>query len=637
MDKSMIKKRGRPPITKDYPNPLQSPMAHSSMQVQKQGPRSFAKPLMKVGQCSPSPNKRRLSVDHHHNLAATTRKGRYRGVLLSTPTKKSGTRGSTPISTPSSNDSYSNTIFSESRKTFLQSSPPIMSSSPGFQKRNDCMFPGPDQFKLSLTITESGKAVIAGSPPFSPLSKATHPLMKNSNRKLLHSEKIVKSDKKTVPKFEKKRILSLLRQMKNDKDCNMFSEIYPLKSGKSDIVDTELPTIIETSASPVNGNRNINVLLPHQPQSPPPSAQLIPPSTPKSSLQFRTGFTPNIALNQVSFNDTLIKPATNGMGSNNNNNNNNNNKDQTNIPANNTMADANTLLTLTNSPGIFLSPRNKMLPKSTTMSNEQHQEFVFKFSGGDPLLLTDDADGNWPEMLFNLSNTPRRQKCFNTPPSWVNFGSPGLFSPPRSSNVMTNSATTTTASDNGNVHRQLQAQLEAQVQVQSQSNSPGQRQQQQRQFQMLPPHINMSSSPPQINIASPPHQSPARRSPTYFNKEKTTMGTTNMPSNTKGGNLQPPAKLINAVHGPSTPRNQELQLPTLVGCTPLIQQTMNGSLGTKYIPETSISNNIATNLNGFTASNVKTASGFNDSLKQNSFNNKQDDARTALKKLIDDQ
>lgn len=93
----MIKKRGRPPITKDYPNPLQSPMAHSSMQVQKQGPHSFAKPLMKVGQSSPSPNKRRLSIDHHHNLAGNYEKmGRYRGVLLSTPTKKSSTNGSTP-------------------------------------------------------------------------------------------------------------------------------------------------------------------------------------------------------------------------------------------------------------------------------------------------------------------------------------------------------------------------------------------------------------------------------------------------------------------------------------------------------------------------------------------------------------
>lgn len=140
MDKSMIKKRGRPPITKDYPNPLQSPMAHSSMQVQKQGPHSFAKPLMKVGQSSPSPNKRRLSIDHHHNLAATTRKGRYRGVLLSTPTKKSSTNGSTPISTPSSNDSYNNTVFSETRKTFLQSSPPIMTSSPAFQKKMTTCF-----------------------------------------------------------------------------------------------------------------------------------------------------------------------------------------------------------------------------------------------------------------------------------------------------------------------------------------------------------------------------------------------------------------------------------------------------------------------------------------------------------------
>lgn len=474
----MIKKRGRPPITKDYPNPLQSPMAHSSMQVQKQGPHSFAKPLMKVGQSSPSPNKRRLSIDHHHNLAATTRKGRYRGVLLSTPTKKSSTNGSTPISTPSSNDSYNNTVFSETRKTFLQSSPPIMTSSPAFQKKNDYMFPSQEQFKLSLTITESGKAVIAGSLPFSPSSKSSH-LMNNNNKKIMQNEKIHKGSKKNAPKFEKRRILSLLKQMKNEKYCDTdtLPEAPPAKPSRSDIIDTELPTIIETSASPIGSARNNNILLSQPPQSPPSSAQLKPPSTPKSSLQFRMGFTPNVALNSVSLSDTISK-STNAVGASNNNNQNGNSISN--------IADANTLLTLTNSPGVFLSPRNKMLPKSTTASNEQQQEFVFKFSSGDPLLLTDDADGNWPEMLFNVSNTPRRQKCFNTPPSWINFGSPGLFSPPRSSNVMVNGTTVATASDSGNVHRQLQAQLEAQVQVQSQSNSPTQRQQQQRQFQIPP-------------------------------------------------------------------------------------------------------------------------------------------------------
>ncbi|QHS76177.1 Msa1p [Saccharomyces paradoxus] len=628
MDKSMIKKRGRPPITKDYPNPLQSPMAHSSMQVQKQGPHSFAKPLMKVGQSSPSPNKRRLSIDHHHNLAATTRKGRYRGVLLSTPTKKSGNNGSTPISTPSSNDSYNNTVFSETRKSFLQSSPPIMTSSPAFQKKNDYVFPSPDQFKLSLTITESGKAVIAGSLPFSPLSKSSHSLMSNNNKMILPNDKIHKNSKKSAPKFEKKRILSLLRQMKNEKDCDALPEVGPAKSSRSDIIDTELPTIIETSASPIGSARNGNAVLTHPPQSPPPSAQLKPPSTPKSSLEFRTGFTPNVALNSVSLNNTLVK-STNATSSGNNNNHNSNSV--TNI------ADANTLLTLTNSPGVFLSPRNKMLPKSTTASSEQQQEFVFKFSSGDPLLLTDDADGNWPEMLFNISNTPRRQKCFNTPPSWINFGSPGLFSPPRSSNVMVNGATTATTSDTGNVHRQLQAQLEAQVQVQSQTNSPTQRQQQQRQFQMPPPHINMNSSPPQINIASPPQQSMSRRSSIYFNKEKNTPGVANMLGNTKSENLQPPANLFNAAHGPSTPRNQEFQLPTLIECTPLIQQTMNGSLGTKYIPGTSIPNSTTPNLHGFIAENVKTSSSLDESLKHNPYSNKQDDARTALKRLIDDQ
>lgn len=64
---------------------------------------------------------------------------------------------------------------------------------------------------------------------------------------------------------------------------------------------------------------------------------------------------------------------------------------------------------------------------------------------------------------------------------------------------------------------------------------------------------------------------------------------------------------------------------------------MNGSLGTKYIPETSVSNTVASSLNGFTASSTQTASAFNDSLKQNLYSNKHDDARIALKKLIDDQ
>ncbi|KAJ1543834.1 Msa1p [Saccharomyces cerevisiae] len=557
----MIKKRGRPPITKDYPNPLQSPMAHSSMQVQKQGPHSFAKPLMKVGQSSPSPNKRRLSIDHHHNLAATTRKGRYRGVLLSTPTKKSSTNGSTPISTPSSNDSYNNTVFSETRKTFLQSSPPIMTSSPAFQKKNDYMFPSQDQFKLSLTITESGKAVIAGSLPFSPSSKSSH-LMNNNNKKIMQNEKIHKGSKKNAPKFEKKRILSLLKQMKNEKYCDTdtLPEAPPAKPSRSDIIDTELPTIIETSASPIGSARNNNILLSQPPQSPPSSAQLKPPSTPKSSLQFRTGFTPHVALNSVSLSDTISK-STNAVGASNNNNQNGNSISN--------IADANTLLTLTNSPGVFLSPRNKMLPKSTTASNEQQQEFVFKFSSGDPLLLTDDADGNWPEMLFNVSNTPRRQKCFNTPPSWINFGSPGLFSPPRSSNVMVNGTTVATASDSGN------------------------------------PATNQYRFP--------------------------------TPSTYVSGVIYLLQQRKNHNRGSKYARNQEFQLPTLIECTPLIQQTMNGSLGTKYIPGTSISNSATPNLHGFPVGTGKAPSSFDDSLKQNPYSNKQDDARTALKRLIDDQ
>lgn len=120
----------------------------------------------------------------------------------------------------------------------------------------------------------------------------------------------------------------------------------------------------------------------------------------------------------------------------------------------------------------------------------------------------------------------------------------------------------------------------------------------------------MNSSPPQINIASPPHQSMSRVSSVYFNKEKTTTGVANMLGNTKSENLQPPANLFTAAHGPSTPRNQEFQLPTLIECTPLIQQTMNGSLGTKYIPGTSISNSTTPNLHGFPVGTGKAPSSF---------------------------
>lgn len=152
-----------------------------------------------------------------------------------------------------------------------------MTSSPAFQKKNDYMFPSQDQFKLSLTITESGKAVIAGSLPFSPSSKSSH-LMNNNNKKIMQNEKIHKGSKKNAPKFEKRRILSLLKQMKNEKYCDTdtLPEAPPAKPSRSDIIDTELPTIIETSASPIGSARNNNILLSQPPQSPLQARNLSP-------------------------------------------------------------------------------------------------------------------------------------------------------------------------------------------------------------------------------------------------------------------------------------------------------------------------------------------------------------------------
>ena len=80
--KLQSKKRGRPPIIKDYLNPLESPMALSSMIVQRQGIKNFTKPLMKVTQFSSIPkSSKRINVannvellinNKHNNLLVQT-------------------------------------------------------------------------------------------------------------------------------------------------------------------------------------------------------------------------------------------------------------------------------------------------------------------------------------------------------------------------------------------------------------------------------------------------------------------------------------------------------------------------------------------------------------------------------------
>ncbi|AQZ17022.1 MSA2 (YKR077W) and MSA1 (YOR066W) [Zygosaccharomyces parabailii] len=552
------RRRGRPPITKDYANPMESPMAHSSLKMQKQGAQGFSRPMMKVGSVTPSPRNRSSSnsgTESCSNPGSTTKKGRYRGVILSTPTKwpaggnGSSVAGSATTPTPSSSDS----VFCSASKMALKSSPPLSTSPLKNEEgsgKMDC-----SQFKFSLTIGENGRASIAGS------SQGSTPVKPGSSD----------SEETGLPTFEKSKVLTLLKQMRSDPPAialpgSMARIKKPLhKRKQNSFPEIELPPIFEAGKSPRGG--------PMFPQSPQP------PSTPKTSFSVRTGFTPNVGIDQV-----LLDVVTS--------------------PRSGTVAGSESQLSYSYlSNMISLSPRSRLeihsphrqrmdapqqnhqtqprqshhshqhqqrqeseqqeqqdqlrkqqespqdkqqspqKQKQQQQQQQQQQQFVFKFSSADPLLLTDDADGNWSEIIYNhLQNSPRPQICFNTSPSWVNFGSPRAFSPQRRDSTT-----------------------------------------------LAPTHIALESEPPKGRLPSQIHRADSVTNINSSPPRKELFPTLPLrnPSLPCSTALSP--RVSSSHHAekfvpePSTPRSQEVQLPTMIECTPLIQQTMNGSLTTKYI------------------------------------------------------
>ncbi|GAV51927.1 hypothetical protein ZYGR_0AF03990 [Zygosaccharomyces rouxii] len=642
-----VRKRGRPPITKDYANPLESPMAHSSLRMQRQGAQVFQRPTMKVGSVTPSPKNRSFSnsgigngggnanmgnngnstiVESGSQPGSSTKKTRYRGVILSTPTKwpaggrNDTTTGSTGTPTPSSSDS----VFCSASKLALKSSPPL-STSPLKDENDENVnshmknrFPnakgaGPNfpsssasqQFKFSLTIGENGRASIAGS------SSQDSTPCKSDRSQQPRSDGQDNREDLGLPTFEKRKVLTLLKQMRNDgpppSPSNAVSRVKKPKNKhkkQSSLPEVELPPILETNPI-TNAASKTPKVPPIWSQSPQP------PSTPKTSFAIRTGFTPNIGIDQVLL-DVVTSPKSAGPMEN---------------PLNYGYL----------SNMISLSPKTKtpessQQGQSQRQSQQAHQEsqqrqqeqqeqqqqkdeeqqkqkqqtqqqFVFKFSSADPLLLTDDADGNWSEVIYNhLQNSPRPQICFNTPPSWVNFGSPraGGFTP-----QMRRDSTSQTA---------LQ-------------NDPSKSMRGLSQVSRRDSVINLSSSPPRRELFP---ASPLRRPSLPYNTTLTPRVTTN--TTTVAGNHND--KLLPE---PSTPRGQDVQLPAMIECTPLIQQTMNGSLTTKYL-----SNVLSTTANGTNDSGINDCGSFAEAaapVKEptrhlSSPGGEQEDARAALKKLI---
>lgn len=538
-----VRKRGRPPITKEYSNPLESPMAQSSMKVQKLGAQSFSRPMMKVGHTTPSPRNRRTSNSHNSGHCAqqdgcnsapgsTTKKGRYRGVLLTTPTKKNGTsRSATASSTPSSTDS----IFRSSSRMSLKSSPPVPTWNPaGDKSTND----GFQQFKFALTIGENGRATIAGSSPLSSPNKAEVTGTADSENGGSQVPKVQNG----ISTTEKNRVLSLLKRMRNTTATTNKN-----KGGSADALENahSQEVIAEGNSMNTSNGMSSNSVTHKASQA---------PSTPRATFAVRTGFTPNAGIDHVLL-DIISTPKAGLLGGNDGNS---------------------TSLGLPSSI-IAFSPKGRTPIRASSVLQQrcrgidqeknqgdkqelQRQQYVFKFLSADPLLLTDDVEGNWSEINYsNAQGSPKHhQICFNTPPSWVNWGSPRAFTPLRQDSTGLSACQLTKERSARSTSQDARCAI----------NSPS---------------------------AGCPATAPMMRK---------------LASSDKGDR-------ISAI--PTTPKTHDVPV-SMIECTPLIQQTMNGSLTARFVP-------------GLLPGEATTDT-FKDSIKLAAAGPEQEDARAALKRLI---
>ncbi|CAB4256270.1 similar to Saccharomyces cerevisiae YOR066W MSA1 Activator of G1-specific transcription factors, MBF and SBF [Maudiozyma barnettii] len=447
------RKRGRPPITKNYANPLESPLAQSSMKVQRQGTHVFSKPMMKVGQLTPNSKKRRNSnagrlhseSNSHSNsplkggLAGsspsknnmvkkmgTTKNGRYRGIILATPDK-------TELQSTNSPSRDKNTLNDMSKPKLLPNCAPLtpITDKPEImnvmsEKKNEhCI-----NFSLSLNINSNGKATIGSSP--NDLSKPEQ----------LHQIKDfispIKKEHHQITNFQKKDVLFLLKKMKThasnkykkstiSKDSITKAKILSLpKKGplKLEKAFSSGPAINESGSSSKDRISDPKALIPCTPPAPGPMS----PGNFFSS-QWKTGLTPNIngSLGILSpFRMSLGNSHTVSVA-----------PQPLNIKVNEGIhngIDEQFISVKTYNGMSKIEPLDDGIKKS---SGEGTKQYGFKYFVGDPLLLNDESEIGeqvWQENINMRTNvlSPEHTKVFNTPPSFVNFGSPGslLFSPP---------------------------------------------------------------------------------------------------------------------------------------------------------------------------------------------------------------
>ncbi|CCC70933.1 hypothetical protein NCAS_0G00460 [Naumovozyma castellii] len=192
------RKRGRPQITKDYPNPLDSPMAHSSLRVQRQGIKDFTKPTMKVNQNASSSS---TTSSTHSNPRKTLAQRKGSIINIRTPTKRNSVSSPSPrkklmtannmdtpihsnltTSSPPNSMLFSNNLQSSPFIDLNSSPPPPAAPPPPSKSFKKHLLPPAkklnNKFTLSLSVDESGKAIIAPvapTPRSPPCSSARSP------------------------------------------------------------------------------------------------------------------------------------------------------------------------------------------------------------------------------------------------------------------------------------------------------------------------------------------------------------------------------------------------------------------------------------------------------------------------------
>ncbi|AMD21233.1 HEL047Cp [Eremothecium sinecaudum] len=416
------RKRGRPSILKGYPDPMKSPMAYSSLQVQKSN-QCFNKPLMRIPTATTSPARFKSPVKKQYSGssklmfvdeslrgaanegsdgAASKQAPRFRGIVMNTPKKSVGgiANSSSPI-TPSDQ------LFSSVSRNQLRSSPPAMVhddfSSPlkkrcvvgdgraelegsrlGWNADATVSSDGNGSgFKFVLCIDKEGKACISDCATSAPSAvAAATKTEKQDVASITDSNKRAEGiQDDSVVKFDKKRVLGLLKQM--SKRSGLRTEDNGSESGAPGVV------MITGKQSTLKDPEHAE--FPVCPPPAPPNSAAVP-MTPRCSsvFQFKTGFTPC----HMSIGELLTSTPPKGP-----------NCDKLTVPTMNT-------------------------PSINNACGYQQDHYVFKLSSGDPLLMNDEYSemlaqvSDDPSELLQILTSPKRTLCFNTPPSYLSAESP---------------------------------------------------------------------------------------------------------------------------------------------------------------------------------------------------------------------